>query len=634
MASVDYSGLGLKVGIEVHQQLDTIHKMFCDCPTNLDSEKVDVALTRRLRPTQSELGELDPAALFEFAKGRAIRYEGSIGSTCLVESDEEPPHQLNDETVAIGLEIALLLGARPVEELHVMRKIVVDGSNTGGFQRTSIIALGGSITVDGREIGVQTITLEEDAARKVRDEGSTSVYRLDRLGIPLIEIATSPNIRSPQEAAKSALALGRILRATKKVRRGLGTIRQDLNISVKDGGLIEVKGVQKLEQISKVVDFEVGRQVTLLRIRDELRTRGVSPNDLTDQVTDITSVFKDSSSKLIKNTLAKGGTVLGLRLAKFGGVLKTEIEPNVRLGTEMSEHAKFWGKVGGIFHTDELPGFGISNEETARIRTMLSLSETDAGVLVADDFDRGKQALKAVVERAREACIGVPAETRAANPDGTTRYLRPRPGAARMYPETDVPPIVITHQRIRDTQARLPPSLEEQLAVFMKNYSLNEKLAQQVLDSEYLPLFEKIVVETGLTQSFVATALTEMMKSLDRDHVPIDNLPYDSIFESFQLICEGSIAKEAWPDIVRTAAKDNMSPSAAVQKLGLKMLTQDEIAKVVEEKLSKNFETISGEPKREFEALMKLVMSEVRGRADSALVSQIVNARLVERKYT
>ncbi|MEM3618285.1 MAG: Glu-tRNA(Gln) amidotransferase GatDE subunit E, partial [Candidatus Bathyarchaeia archaeon] len=211
---IDYARIGLKVGLEVHQQLETQTKLFCSCKPELFKEEPEITFLRRLRPTQSELGQIDPAAYFEFQKGVKILYEADRQTACLVEMDEEPPHPLNMEAVEIALTVALMMNATPVDEIHVMRKTVIDGSNTTGFQRTCVIALNGTIKVGEKTIPIQHVSLEEDAARKTGEEGTTIRYRIDRLGIPLIEIATAPVINTPKEAGEVALAIGKILRAT------------------------------------------------------------------------------------------------------------------------------------------------------------------------------------------------------------------------------------------------------------------------------------------------------------------------------------------------------------------------------------------------------------------------------------
>ncbi|OLC87474.1 MAG: glutamyl-tRNA(Gln) amidotransferase subunit E, partial [Thaumarchaeota archaeon 13_1_40CM_3_50_5] len=316
----DYSALGLRVGLEVHRQLDTSHKLFCDCLTILSTKPPTLTIERRLRPTQSELGQIDPAVLFEFHKGRTIRYEADPETTDLVELDEEPPHRLNEEAIDIALTITALFNARPMDEIHVMRKVVIDGSNTTGFQRTAIISLNGKLNVDGKEIPIQQITLEEDSGRKTGESKNSVTFRLDRLGVPLIEISTGADINNPEEAGKVAFEIGKMLRATRSVKRGLGSIRQDLNVSIKNGALIEIKGVQELELVAKVIELEVQRQTILLQIRDELRTRSLKPTDFTDSFVDLTEQLSSSQSKIIQSAVKNGEAVLGTRLAGFKGL--------------------------------------------------------------------------------------------------------------------------------------------------------------------------------------------------------------------------------------------------------------------------------------------------------------------------
>ena len=364
--TIDYSSIGLKVGIEIHRQLDTKSKLFCDCPTTMSEADPSVRFLRRLRPTQSELGQVDPAALFEFQKGRAVIYESDDRTSCLVEMDEEPPKDLNPEAVEIALEASVLTNSEPVDEIHVMRKIVIDGSNTTGFQRTCVVAMDGCVTVDEKKIPIQQISLEEDAARKTSESGLTVNYRIDRLGIPLIEISTGPVITSPEETERVAKAIGDILRDTGRVKRGLGTVRQDLNVSIRDGALIEIKGVQELDLISKVINYEVSRQLELLQIRSQLVSRGIKEAHIGNELVDVSPLFSNTKSKLIREALGSGGVALAVKIPGFGGLLGRELAPGLRLGTEMASRASFWGRVGGIFHTDELPAYGISEDEVRR----------------------------------------------------------------------------------------------------------------------------------------------------------------------------------------------------------------------------------------------------------------------------
>ncbi|MDI9645022.1 MAG: Glu-tRNA(Gln) amidotransferase subunit GatE, partial [Candidatus Verstraetearchaeota archaeon] len=246
----------LRAGLEIHQQLDTRAKLFCACPTRLVDRDPDFSVLRRLRPTHSEMGQVDRAALFESTRQKDFTYQGHFGSVCLVELDEEPPHELNREAVEVALTVAAMMNMKPVDEIHVMRKIVIDGSNTTGFQRTAKVAFDGWVEVEGKKVSIQSLCLEEDAARKVSESPEGAVYRLDRLGIPLVEVTTGPDITSGEDAERVALAIGRILKATGKMKRGLGTIRQDLNVSVEGGTRVEIKGVQELGAISTVVEYE------------------------------------------------------------------------------------------------------------------------------------------------------------------------------------------------------------------------------------------------------------------------------------------------------------------------------------------------------------------------------------------
>ena len=494
---IDYAKAGLKVGLEIHQQLNTLVKLFCSCKPELFKEEPKITFLRRLRPTQSELGQMDPAAYFEFQKSIKIRYEANIATSCLVEMDEEPPHPLNMEAVETALTAAIMMNAKPVDEVHVMRKTVIDGSNTTGFQRTCVIAMDGWIRVGKKVVQIQHVSLEEDAARKTGDEDKGNVirYRIDRLGIPLIEVATAPVIHSPEEAKEVAFAIGRILRDTGKAMRGLGTIRQDLNVSLPDGALVEIKGVQELELISRVVEYEVQRQLNLINISKELEKKELKLESITNSFVDVTDVFKQTKCKIFLKALKNNQKIKAVKLAGFKGLLKRELMPNFRLGTEMADRARFWGRVGGIFHTDELPAYGVTTEEVKALRKVVGASKEDAVVFVADVPANAVDALRAVVERAQEAISGVPAETRAANSDGTTRYMRPRPGAARMYPETDIPPLMITSVFLKVIRANLPEPAKKKLERLMKEYNLNEKLANQIANSEYGILFEDVVKE-------------------------------------------------------------------------------------------------------------------------------------------
>jgi len=627
----DYTAIGLKVGLEIHQQLKTKEKLFCSCKPELFKDEPEITFLRRLRPTQSELGQVDPAAYFEFQKGVRVVYEAKSNSSCLVEMDEEPPHPLNMEAVETVLTAAMLMNAQPIDEIYVMRKTVIDGSNTTGFQRTCVIALDGFIKVNGKVIPIQHASLEEDAARKTGDEqGGTIIhYRIDRLGIPLIEVATGPVIYSPVEAQEVALVIGKILRSTGKVMRGLGSIRQDLNVSLPNGALMEIKGVQELDLISKVVEYEVQRQLGLIRIGQELKRMGAELEDSEQSFTDVSGIFKDTKCKVIRKALDKTERVSAVRLCKFAGFLKRELMPGVRLGTELADRARFWGRVGGIFHTDEMPAYGVSPEEVAALRKAVDAGDEDAVVFVADKPENVQDALLAVVERAKEAINGVPAETRTAKPDGTTRYMRPRPGAARMYPETDIPPALITDGLIEKVHSSLPEATEKKLSRLMKEYSLNEKLAKQVIDSEYSDLFEAAAKESSISATTVAAFLTETVKSLKRDGVQVENVSDEEVLSVFKSVGSGSLAKEAVADVFVWLSKhEDKRLRDAVKDLNLQMLSKAEIEELVDRAIAANKQSVDKLGKNALGMLMSAVMKDVRGKADPDLVSKLLRERL------
>jgi len=628
---MDYKKLGLTVGIEIHQELDTEHKLFCSCPPKINKDEHDYTFTRKLRPAQSELGEIDPAALFEFLKGKRIIYQANYDSCCLVEMDEEPPGPMDAEALDIGLQFSLLTKGAPVDEVQIMRKTVVDGSNTGGFQRTSVISLGGELMAAGETYHIEQVAIEEDAARKVEEDGDTITYRLDRLGIPLIEITTAPEMHTPKQVYDVAARIGSILRATGRVRRGLGTIRQDINVSIMNGAIIEVKGAQDLSMIETIVEYEAQRQATLVEIAEILNKRGVKAEMLRKDLQDVSELFKDTESRILVNALKKGGKVYAVKLKGFNGLTGIELCPNRRLGTEMSDHAKFMGGVRGIFHTDELPGYKITEVEVEALRKAVKADADDAVVIVADMEEKCKAALIAVVDRARQALDGVPAETRSANPDGTTRFTRPRPGAARMYPETDVKPVQITPEMIKEIKGRLPEMPEAKLARYQKEYSLNEKLATQIIDSDYLSLFEKLAAE-GVSTTLLAVTLTEDLTKLRRDGVSVEELTDEAITDVFMMVESGTTVKESIPELLQYLA-DHLESSAeeALDKLGLAMISEDQLKAIIEEVVNNGMDLVKERGMGSMGPLMGATMSKVRGKAQPQVVQKLLQAAIKAR---
>jgi glutamyl-tRNA(Gln) amidotransferase subunit E len=575
---------------------------------------------RRLRPTQSELGEVDAAAIEEAKRRLTFVYETTPNS-CLVEADEEPPHPPNPEALDIALEVALLLDAKCVAEVDFMRKIVIDGSNTSGFQRSALVALDGHLETNGKRIGVPTILLEEDAARKLGEAEGEVAYRLDRLGIPLVEIATSPDIETPEEAREVALAIGSLLRATRKVLRGIGTIREDLNVSIRGGARVEIKGVQDLRLIATFVEREVERQGMLLEVAGELKKRGVRP--AASDPKDVTATFRETESKVVATAIAKGGVALGWALPGFEGLLKG------KLGPELAAHARIAG-FAGIFHSDELPGYGITQAEVEAVREALGAKAHDAFVLIAGDPSRARTAIEEMASRTAAAVDGVPPETREPRPDGTTVYSRPLPGKARMYPETDVPPIRVSQERLDSIREALPDPPEVTIERLSREHGIHGQQARQLLQEGMDELFEIIAKEFG-EPKLVATVLLYTFGELRRESLNVDGIPVDHLRELFSLLKAGRFAKEALPDLLREMARKGMRASEAISSLGVKGLTQRELEKIVDAVLEESADLIDARKEGAEKTLMGRVMERVRGRADGKLVSEVLHERLADR---
>jgi glutamyl-tRNA(Gln) amidotransferase subunit E len=421
------------------------------------------------------------------------------------------------------------------------------------------------------------------------------------------------------------LYIGRILRATGKVKRGIGTIRQDINVSIRDGARQEIKGIQELSLISTVIEREVQRQIALLEIRDELKRRGAAK--IKKRFINVTEVFSGTGSRVIRDAIAKGGIVLAAKLPKFADLIGKELQPGRRFGTELADLAKIYGKVGGIFHTDELPACGISAEEVEKLKNVTKASPEDAVVIVADLKERAEKALDAIIDRANKALEGVPEGTRRALPNGNTEYMRPLPGAARMYVETDIPPITITERRVKEIKKRLPELPEIKQRRFIEVYRLSEDLAKRMSLSENVWLFEQLVKKYKVEPTLVATTLEETLVELKREGIPIHRIQESAFGELFDLISKGRLAKEAIPDVLREVAK-GVRVRVAVKRLGLERMTKVELLELISKVIRANRELIKKRGMAALKPLMGIVMGKVRGRADGKLVYKLLEGKL------
>ena len=613
----DDSYEGMMCGIEIHQQLDT-KKLFCNCDCVLEEEGHG-AIYRRLRPTTSEMGEVDRAALAQFRRGYGFLYQSCSCTTCLVELDEEPPHAVNADAMETSLMFSRMINASVIDEIQFMRKIVVDGSNTSGFQRTSLVAVDGSVDALGRKIGILSVCLEEDACRRIEATDTDVVWRTDRLGIPLIEVATAPDMKTPEEVMEVALRIGTLLRATKRVKRGLGTIREDLNISIPEGARIEIKGVQELRMLPDFVRNEVKRQKMLVRVKKILEERGVEPVPF--EVVDVTSVFKDCGAKVIKGALDAKGVVLAVRLPGFAGVMNGD-NKTLRLGSEMAGYARTAG-VKGIFHSDELPNYGIEQSYVDALRSELGMTgEYDAFVICAAPKKKATSALELAVGRANAALDGVPEETRDPLPDGTTRYSRPLPGAARMYPETDVPPTTITAARLKRISENLPELPEVTEKRLCQKYKVNPQQAHQIVSRSLDDVFCRISDEFDMA-AVAATTFENTYRELEHEGVDLENLGYDSLVALFSGLKDGKYAKEALPALLKEMAS-GLDLEAAIKKAGVEAVDSGEAEAIIEKIVKEREDFVRSKGMGAVGPLMGPVMGALRGKIDGKQASDLL----------
>ncbi|MGI0037771.1 MAG: Glu-tRNA(Gln) amidotransferase subunit GatE [Nitrososphaera sp.] len=630
MTALDPATIDLKVGFEIHQQLGTKSKLFCKCEC-VEASDYDSSFARKLRPTQSELGAYDPAAMFEFSKLRIVEYSAARGTSCLVEADEEPPHDVNREALETALLFSLALKSKIMDEIHVMRKIVIDGSNTSGFQRTMLVASGGYLDLGGRRVGVQSICLEEDAAKLIEDSKGVRNYGLDRLGVPLVEIALEPVTGKPEEIMKVALTLGRLLRASKRVARGLGTIRQDVNVSVLDGAVVEVKGVQQLDQLVKVIEYEMQRQHGLFVIAQKLREKKIGVSGIGDRIEDVTDIMRGADSKVVRKILdGEESLFSAIRIKGFAGMIGYEPYPGIRIGKELGRMVKFYD-LDGVFHSDELPNYGITEKEVAQVRQRLELGSDDAFVLVGGPWSKVEPAVKAVVGRLRAALDGVTAETRASTQDGQTIFLRPRPGAARMYPETDIPTIGISDSLLSSLADKVPRPWDEEIESIASKYGLNNKLANQIFDSDYLEVFEEVAKNTRIPPTFIASKLTEDLVSLQRQGYDASILTESQIIEVFSKLDSGSIAKESVvPIFEKLMKKEAGTVEEAINVAGATSISDEELGRVLDTIIEENMAVIKEKREAAINVLMGRAMATLRGKADGQKINAILKEKLAK----
>jgi len=621
----DYLELGFKSGLEIHQQLKTQKKLFCRCPAGEYYEDYDAEVLRHMRPTLSELGEYDGTALMEFKTRKEIIYQLNNRNVCTYEMDDTPPFELNLEALDIALEVTLLLNCNLVGELHIARKQYLDGSIPAGFQRTTILGTDGWIPYKDRRIGIHQLGLEEDACREISDRGHRRVYRTDRLSIPLIETVTYPDMRAPWEVAEVAELLRELARSTGNVRTGIGRARQDVNVSVEGGTRVEIKGVHRIPYIPRLTHFEALRQANLLELRSELHKRGITKETLRSNSTEVTKALKNTAFSPIRRALEREWRVMAVGLAGFKGLLSFPLQPRRDFASEISDRVRV------IACLDELPNIvhsemmdsPLTATEWKKVGSALKAKKDDAIVLVWGDQKDSETAVGEIIIRAREAADSIPNETRQAFPSGINGFERILPGPDRMYPDTDMPPVPLSEERIERARSRLPLAPWERRASYRK-LGLPKEIIEDLVNDRRAPLFQQALDTLPLQPILTAVILSQTLKSLERKGFPTAGLSDKSLLDLMRRFTDGEFAREGFLDILKLMSTEGWQPGETIVKLGLVKLSDEDVREIVQIVGRVESSLNPQDPEKKWRYLMGVLMAELRGRAPGEKVASFL----------
>lgn len=639
----------IMVGLEVHRQLKG-PKLFCRCDTEL-RDHITSRIERVLYPKLSEMGSLDQAALSQSKRKRRIVYE-LTENVCPVDIDEEPPIGPLPSTLDLGLIVCLLFGCDLVDHVQFMRKIVIDGSNPAGFQRTALIGLDGGVNIGSeRMVPIGTICLEEDAGRKICAEGDYVTYRLDRLGTSEIEISTSPFISSPDEAYMVAKRIGDILRSTNGVKRGIGSVRQDVNISIRGGSRVEIKLVQDLSLIPKIVRYEAMRHSLCIWIAQHLNKTGTSKKGFSKNISDLTSFFDNTECGIIRSSIERGGGVYGVNLPGFKGLLspfmmelqiKNDDNGTVEditgvvsgLGREIALRIRHETGLNGVIHSDELPAYGIDPDEILRVKNALGTDpQRDAFVIVTADASKAETALCMAVERAIMSFEGVVPEVRRVLQDGTTEYLRPLPGPARMYPETDIPLIRLENDRIERLMSALPEDPEVRRSRLCMKTGLSSTSLEQITGLGMLNIFEELSSSEVDPRTLSMIILNGLGPVIDGREGEID-LSSDLLSIVVEAVNDGALAREAVPGIFQRIGDmigcmdEGAMIELIMEEYGIKDDDMIELDLIIDDIIREKRDLILERGERSLSPLMGLIMKKMRGRISGSIVEKRLRERI------
>lgn len=621
MTDADYASVGFKSGLEIHQQLLTGKKLFCRCPAGQYSDQYDAEILRHMRPTLSELGEYDGTALMEFKTKKEIIYRIHRNTVCTYEMDDTPPFQINEEALDIALGIGMMYGCDVVDELHIARKQYLDGSIPTGFQRTSIVCLNGKIPYKKREVKVVQLSIEEDSCREVSDIGHQRVYLTDRLGMPLIETVTGPDMRTPQEVAEVAQLCRWMARSTGKVRTGMGAAREDVNVSVEGGTRNEIKGVPRIPHIPLLTHNEAMRQWNLLRLRDELHKRGIKAESFQARTENVTKLLRKTRYLPIQNALEAGMTVNCIALKGFRGLLRWETQTDTFFSKEISDRVRVIAcltTLPNLIHSDN-PSESLATAEWQSAKKAVGATEEDTLVLVWGNQQDAEMGAKEVIIRAKEATIGIPSETRQALRDGTNGFERILPGADRMYPDTDLPPKRIFDERRDKIRSSLPLDFWSR-ENFYRSIGVPDDLVQPLMVSRFAPLFSMLVNQWSISPILASVVLVQFPKRLKRMHLNPDGITEELLRGIFELYRKRKLAKDGIYGAMRkvvggeTLGEDNL----------LEWCSHEELAATLRACVSLLSGVKIRREEKKQEILTGMVMEKLRGRIEGAAVAEYV----------
>jgi glutamyl-tRNA(Gln) amidotransferase subunit E len=624
---IDYDGLGFMVGMEIHQQLLTSQKLFCHCPAGIYTKEHDGEVLRHMRPTLSEMGTYDGTALMEFKTRKDIIYLLHRDNVCTYEMDDTPPFLVNQEAIDIAIQISLALHCKIVDEIHIARKQYLDGSIPTGFQRTAIIGVEGWVPFRGRKIGIRQISVEEDSCREVSDIGHTVTFRTDRLGMPLIEVVTEPDMKTPEEAAAVVELIGRLMRSTQRVRRGIGASRQDVNVSIRGGRRVEIKGVPRFPLIPDLVHWEAVRQKALLEIREEIAARGITPDTLRSVKADLTKMARNGKPPFIPEDVEAVGAI---RLEGLAGILTREVGPHRTFATEVAGRLRVIAcldQLPNLVHTDAWPEYLNSGVHAQDVRKRMGATMEDVVVVVWGDALDVKTALEEVKLRVIDAMDGVPNETRQVMADGTTDFERILPGPDRMYPDTDSPPTRVLAERVEHLRTLLttPPwELEERFEAA----GIPRPAALRLAIHRHARILEALEVD-GVDLRMAGRLLGETLVGLRRAGVKVDNIDDADLLEVLRLHASGEVLRECLARLVRRLARGGELTEVLAEP-HFQPLPAAELEARVLAALPEDPEDLieTRDPEARFRAAMGIVMNQVRGQLRGRDVAPLVREAL------